>query len=68
MWSGHIQTELRDRSNKRVADSALRAAEANERAAEAQLALEKLRMPRSLTVEQQRLDHRGYETIRWPKV
>jgi hypothetical protein len=53
MWSGHIQTELRDRSNKRVADSALRAAEANERAAEAQLALEKLRMPRSLTVEQQ---------------
>jgi hypothetical protein len=43
MWDGRIQTELRDRSNKKVADATARAAEAIERAAEAELQTERLR-------------------------
>jgi hypothetical protein len=52
MWDSRIQTELRNRSNKRVADATVRAAEATKIAEEAQLErvkLEERLSPRSLT-------------------
>lgn len=48
MWSGHIQTELRDRSNKRVADAIERAANADL----ARVELEAQLSPRMLNQEQ----------------
>jgi hypothetical protein len=55
MWDGRIQTELRNRSNKRVADATVRAAEATKIAEQAQLErlkLEERLAPRRLTKEQ----------------
>ena len=55
MWDSRIQTELRDRSNKRVAEATASAAEANERASNADLAraeLEAKLLPRTLNRDQ----------------
>lgn len=58
VWFGRrdarIQTELRNRSNKKLGDAEKIAAEANERAKQIELELAKFKAPRSLTPEQQK--------------
>lgn len=52
MWDSSIQTELRRRSNDKLAAALSAAAQANERAERAELELIRFRAPRSLTPEQ----------------